>query len=713
MLAGEAQCLAAQVARLPDPALPGDSNLPGPNWIQLYVATDGDDRWSGQYPRASIDHADGPFATLERARRAIRELNQTKRVDAGVVVFLRGGPYARTETFILGAADGGTPERPVVYRAQPGERPVLSGAKIVTEFAQVTDRKILDRLDKTAVGHVLAANLRSQGITDFGEFSPQGFHRPMQPAPLELFFRDQLMPLAHWPDSGFTLITGVPAGTEGRFTFDNDRLARWANSPDVWMHGYWKQDWADSYEKIQSIDLAKHEIITAPPHSVYGYAAGKRFLVMNVIEELTQPGEWYLDRQTGMLYFWPPEPIHDGDVVVSQLSKPMVEISGASNVVIRGIGFENSRACGIIVTGGAHNRIVGCTFANLGTFAISIGDHGDNLTEDLYANPALNLNGGTDNGIISCDIGHMGQGGILLGGGDRPTLTPAGNFAINNHISDYARWVRTYRPAIFVSGVGNRASHNLIENAPHVGIVLKGNDHVVEYNDIARVCDETADAGAIYMGRDFTERGNVIRFNMIRQCGAAGAYSSDVDAIYLDDCSSGTLVYGNVIYKCGRGIGIGGGRDNTIDNNILVDCDPAIIVDARGIGSMKFFFDGTNPVLGDRLNLMHYDKPPYGVRYPQLCHIMDEEPAVPRGNKIQHNIRLGGEWLTLPTNCDASIFTVRDNFSQGDPELTAPDKLDFRPATTSPVWAKGFRAIPMQKIGLQKDEYRSEVPERN
>ncbi|HWE03122.1 MAG TPA: right-handed parallel beta-helix repeat-containing protein, partial [Tepidisphaeraceae bacterium] len=348
------------------------------------------------------------------------------------------------------------------------------------------------------------------------------------------------------------------------------------------------------------------------------------------------------------------------------------------------------------------------------SFAVSVGNHSAHLTDDLYKDPTLDTDAGADNGVIGCDIRHTGEGGIILGGGDRKSLTPANNFATNNSIVDYARWVRTYRPGIFVYGVGNRVSHNRITDAPHVGILMSGNDHIVEYNEIARVCTETADCGAIYMGRDYTERGNVIRFNLIRQCGNAGAFSSNVTAIYLDDCASGALVFGNIVYQCGFGVLIGGGRDNTIDNNLFIDCNPAVFIDARGLGWMKSFFDGTETVLFDRLKKVHADEPPYARRYPELAALLSDEPAVPKGNKIEHNVFQGGKWIELPANCDAKTFLIKDNFTEGDAQLTAPEKLDFRPAVTSPVWSVGFRPIHTEKIGLQADEYRQTVPpERN
>src|SRR5207245_799709 len=145
---------------------------------------------------------------------------------------------------------------------------------------------------------------------------------------------------------------------------------------------------------------------------------------------------------------------------------------------------------------------------------------------------------------------------------DRLSLSRGDNFAESNRISDYARWVRTYRPAIAVDGVGNRVSHNLIHDAPHLAILLHGNDHLVEFNEVHDVCLETEDAGAFYMGRDYTERGNVIRFNYFHDIGRTvatpqGPRHTDTNAIYLDDGASGALVFGNICCRTGRGVKIG------------------------------------------------------------------------------------------------------------------------------------------------------------
>lgn len=673
--------------------------------LEFFVSTTGNDAWTGRLSEPNASVTDGPFATLERARDTIRELKKTPRTDRGIIIYIRAGTYLRDHTFELSAADAAPRERPTVYRAYGNETVRLLGGKPVQSFDPVTDPAILRRLDPAAQKHVLRSDLKAQGITDYGAIATRGYHRITRPAGLELFYRNSPMRLARWPKEGFALIAAVPKGPDGgSFICGTDRVARWANEPDLWVHGYWTKNWADSYEKVRAIDVARKEIFTEPPHGVYGYSPQHRFCLINSLSELDQPGEWYLDRDAGVLYFWPPDAVGEGDAVVSTLTAPMLTMTDVSNVTIRGFRFECSRGAGAIVIGGSSNLIAGCAFTNLGTFGVSFGDHYEDLTDALNADSTLNRHAGTHNGILSCDIAHTGEGGIFLGGGDRRTLEPGENFAVNNRITDFARWVRTYRAAIEVDGVGNRVAHNVITDGPHVGILLKGNDHLIEYNEVARVCTETIDAGGFYMGRDFSERGNVIRYNLFHDIGI-GSPPNDINGIYLDDCSSGTRVYSNVLYRTGRGVKVGGGRDNSITNNLFIDCDPAVHIDARGLNWMKGYFDGSNTLLFDRLHAVRGAQPPYSRHYPELAQLLSDESAVPKGNRVTQNIRVGGSWSSIEDL--VPDLAEHDNFITGDPMIVSPQQLDFHLRPGSPVWQIGFKPIPLDMIGIQEDEYRA------
>ncbi|MHB9030211.1 MAG: right-handed parallel beta-helix repeat-containing protein [Candidatus Latescibacterota bacterium] len=670
----------------------------------FYVSPAGKDSWSGLRADPDSTGADGPFASLERARSAVRELRRLKRFPKdGVAIYLREGVYERSESFRLTAEDSGSPDAPVIWRPYPGERARILGGKRIRGFYRVADPAILKRLDIINRDKIVYASLWRLGIRDFGTMRPRGFGRVIEPAALELFFNGKPMNLSRWPNDDWVRITGVPGKqpdpmdlrrtdkpSSGIFQYEGDRPRRWADTSDIWMHGYWTWDWADSYERIRKLDTAAHTIETWEPHGVYGYKEKQRYYYLNILEELDEPGEWYLDRRSNNLYFWPPEPPEKGETCVSLLEKPLIVLENASHIVIRGFTLEVTRGHGVEITGGTGNLVAGCTLRNIG-------------------NVGAVIRGGTKNGILSCDIYDTGDGGIILEGGDRKTLAQAGNFAVNNHIHDYSRWVRTYRPAILLSGVGNRVANNHIHDAPHMGVGFSGNDHVLECNEVHDICRETGDVGAFYIGRDWTMRGNIVRHNFFHHIKGPG--NGGAMAVYLDDAASGTLIYGNIFYRASRAAFIGGGRDNTVENNIFVECEPSVHVDGRGIGwADTRIAPGGAWGMYEKLEAVNWRKSPYSRRYPQLVTITEDSPALPKRNVVVRNISVGGRWLNLADGIDSlNIVTLRDNFTEGAPGFINPKQMDFRLRQDSPVWKIGFKPIPFEKIGLFRDEYRISV----
>lgn len=670
--------------------------------LEFYVAPNGDDHWSGRLATPNAAGTDGPFATLEHARDAIRAARQgTGANGSGATINLRAGTYRLASTFALESQDGGaTSAAPILYRAYRNEAVRLVGGQEVKGWQPVQDKTILQRLDPAARDHVLQADLRAQGITDYGHLTARGFGRPTTPAALELFFQDRPMTLARWPNGdAWATIQGAPKGPEGGvFTCDSDRLARWTQADDVWVHGYWTYDWADTYEKVAAIDPVKHEIATQPPHGVYGYAPGRRFYALNILEELDTPGEYYLDRKTGILYFWPPAAIEQSKTVVSMLEAPLITLHHAAHITLRGLTLEDTRGSAIEINDCQDCLVAGCTLRNLGT-------------------DGINISGGARCGVQACDIYEVGDSGVHLSGGDRKTLTPGAHYVVNCEIYHQSRWDRTYRPAIGIDGVGNLAAHNRIHDGPHNAILMGGNDHIVEYNDISHVCTQTGDAGAVYMGRDLVQRGTIVRFNYFHDIGPTihateqGRYT-EVMAVYLDDCYCGVTIQGNLFERAGRSIMLGGGRDNTIENNIFVDCNPAIHVDQRGKSwAAKYFLPNSEWRILEHVQEVPYNQPPYSTRYPHLANILNDDPSAAKYNRILHNIRFGsGKWIDWLDGMSAQTVETRDNWTEGDPGFVAPANHDYRLRPNAPALKLGFHPLPLSKIGLQRDEYRRTMP---
>lgn len=646
--------------------------------LLLHVSESGSDAWSGRLaePRGH----DGPFATLERARDEVRRMKAEGGLPpGGVVVEVAEGVYERAEVFALGPDDSGTPESPITYRAEPGKIVRLSGGRRIGGWQPVTDPQLLARLEEPARGAVLQADLRSAGVDDLGEVSASGRR-------LELFFRDEPMTIARWPNEGFVRIAAVfdiepvdVRGTKGdlvgRFVYEGDRPERWAAENDLWLHGYWFWDWSDERQAVESIDTENRVISLRPPYHGYGYRVGQWYYAFNALSELDTPGEWYLDRQSGMLYFWPPAPIGEGDTVVSFIPA-LVALRDVSYVAIEGFTIEGGRGTAVSISGGTGCVVRNCTIRNMGGWAVLIA-------------------GGAGNGVVGCEMYGLGDGGVSLVGGDRVTLEPAGHFVEECHIHHYGRWNRMYQPAVSVGGVGNRVAYSLIHDAPHIAIAFSGNDHVFEFNEIYNVCTESNDAGAMYAGRDWTMRGTVIRHNYLHHIN--GFEGRGCVGVYLDDMYCGTRVYGNLFVDVTMAAFIGGGRDNVIENNVFVDCVPAVHVDARATNWAKYHAEGWVQEARERgtLSGTAFDRPPYSERYPELPGILDNDPFAPHGNVIRRNVCWGGTWshiepVALP------MLAMSENLTDEDPLFVDPAAGDYRLRDDSPAWALGFERLPLE-----------------
>ena len=650
----------------------------------LYVAPQGADTNPGT--------ADKPFATIERARDAIRTMKKSGPTAENIVVHVRDGIYHLAKAVEFTSEDSGTEAASITYWADQGSTVRVTGGRAVAGWQTVRDAAVLARLPEAARSHVVVADLRAQGITDFGRLSVRGFGAGNPPAEAELFYDDQPMTLARWPNQGFR---GAQA-TEGNRTVivDTDRITRWTAEPAPWVFAYWHYDWAEVYEPLAGVDAGKHALLrTASVRPAYGITPkSARWYAFNLLSELDTPGEYYLDREHGLLYFWPP---HSGGRAVLSVANGLIHAENLSHVTFRGFTFEACRGTAISIRGGTHCHVVGCTIRNTGQ-------------------EGMQVSGGDHHEVYGCDIYFTGAGGISMSGGQRSTLTPAHHNAENNHVHHYSRRARTYHPAISVSGVGNRIAHNLIHDGPHMALSAGGNDHVVEFNEIHNVVEDSGDAGAYYVGRDWTQRGNVLRYNYWHEILGSTGYGGMT--IYLDDQHCGHTIYGNLFEHCMQAVFIGGGDDNVVSNNVFVGCWKAAHLDNRGMGWQKKATDDPHGELRSHLRAMPYTNALWRSRYPTLVNILNDDPGVPKRNVFAENISSGGKWYDIAPSIRA-LQTVTNNLVfDDDPSWVTlekdaagrPIKIEFKDPAA--VRAIGFAPLPIEKMGLYADDRRASWP---
>ena len=629
---------------------------------EVFVAPNGKDQNPGTQSR--------PVATIAHAIEVARTLQAH-------TITVRGGEYSLTNSIELDRRDAG-----LTIRAAKGSRPLITGSLSIplSDIKPCVNPEILNRIiDPNARTQVQKINLKAILASPLFPTAPYGFTTPVSVASNELFADAEPMTVARWPNTGFTKVGTVTEPGNGEkdqdkplrkpvFTGITDRAKLWSHAQDVWLFGYWKFDWADESIKVESIDEGTVKITLSKPHS-YGVDKGADFFAENLIEELDQPGEYYLDRQNSVAYLIPPKSLKK--VRLSVLGTPLLNIKSTERVTIQGLDFGYSRGNGIQVENSESVRVEGCQMYNLGERGASI-------------------DGGHLSGLVGCNIWNTGEGGVSLSGGDRKTLEPAKNFVENCDIHHFQRRTQTYRPAVGIAGVGNRVSHCSMHDAPHSAIIFWGNDHVIEYNEFYRNLGRTGDGGVVYTGRDWTARGTEIRYNHFFDNIGMSKWEP---AIYFDDLASGLKATGNLIEHCHWGFLIGGGRDNIMTDNVVVDCKLGFQCDARGLGWAKT----SEPTMMERLKAVPYESEPWRSRYPNLVTILNHEPMAPMGNIMIGNIILRSGKLLDRTE---KPYETTTKYSRNE---VSDEKGSWTQVTGAP-------SLPVKSMGLVQDSIRKSLP---
>jgi hypothetical protein len=351
------------------------------------------------------------------------------------------------------------------------------------------------------------------------------------------------------------------------------------------------------------------------------------------------------------------------------------------------------------IDGGDHVSLRYCRLRNAGRRAIEIDGH-DHLVE-------------------RCVIEDTGEGAITVDGGDRLSLTPSGHVIRNSEIRRFGRWCWTYNPAVYIesTAIGVTVEHNELHHAPHTAILYGGNDHVLQLNEIHHVCQVASDAGAIYTGRDWSAQGTAVRHNFIHHVETIFPVTA-VQGVYLDDCASGQTVTGNVLYAIDAyGIQSGGGRDNTLDNNIMASCNGALTTDNRGVEHIDHD-PGSSWNMLDKIEAMNYQDPPWDAAYSRLAVIPDDWGVI---SDTDHTYWLYPEGCTYSRNVAWNVTTsiyeysyggdgsvtavyddISDNLDDTDPLFVDEASLDLSLQPGSPVLdIPGWEEIPFDLIGIE------------
>ena len=625
---------------------------------------------------------ENPVGSLSVAKSIVSELKKSIGLpNGGISVYFREGNYPITSTVNFFEDDSGLEGSPIVYRAYKDEKVSFNGGVSIkgSEFEPVTDVQVLKKLSDPENVVCIDLSKKLEGFND--SFKTQ------DPANWSVFYNDETVNVARWPDKDYTLTGevlddgGSVRGVGFTFVIGDTRIKNWANEADPRIFGYFGFDWAGERRGIASVDTQKLSI-TTDDFAEYGVASGKRYYVYNMLCELDAPGEFYFDKSSNYLYFYPVEgdpnnsDFLNNEVQFSLLSQEMVIMNGASYVEFENIIFENSLALGMNVNENSTNiKIQGCTFKNIANGI------------DLY---------GFNNLINGCDFYNISVRPVSAYGGDRVTLTHSGNVISNNKFWNFNIVSRTNTAAIMVKGCGDIITHNEIIDSPHTSMAIGGNDNIIEYNEFYNnLVDQAQDAGTVYGGRNLSEQGNILRYNYFHDTAC-----DSIGVIYFDDGMSGNYVDSNVFENTGTGVFVHGGVCTEITDNLFMGGTGT----GTGFSSASYSWKissatsmTANTLLWNLIQFPYTSEP--WQRYNNVFKYLesDEDPITMYDSVVTGNICVGKEVISAPEK-DLAFMTVDNNTI-----VSAEDAETFE-------IPQKFKEI-MDNAGVYVDEYRTSLDE--
>lgn len=692
----------------------------------FYVAPHGSDAWSGTLAEPNSQKSDGPFATLERARDAVRASGRNRK--GNVVVLIRGGIYRLKKTVVFGLKDSGGTKSTVTYAAYPGETPVFSGGREIKTWKKVT--AALPGLPKAAVGNALVADVS-------GRFR-------------SLFDAQGVLPRAR--SKGFIPPRG---GSRNRLRFPKGRLKNWSNLDDVEIVVRPHHAWIVNILPLEAVDeqqqIARTSInATYAMNHLHFLRTTPSCWVENVLEELDEPGEWVLNTKAGKLYLWPRD---KSPIVAPQLTE-LIRVEG-------GIDKQGPKDTPV-----RNLRFRGLTFMHGDRYLLSPDDAGLQHDWDMHdkANALVRLRGAENCTIEQCRFAHSGSGAIRIDlhgrhntisgnlieqlGGAGILLCGYGpgtkdvnhhNRVTNNHIHHVGR-IYSHSPGIMLWQSGNnRVANNLVHHTPYTGIIISGcmthffskrgrelgrtirrheiadlprrpqlkdvrrylhtRDNAIEYNEIHHAMEQLGDGNGIYIRG--AGAGNVIRRNYIHHLVAPMKMQA---AIRTDGGQRDTLIAENLIYKC-TSQGIILKLNNRCENNIIAD----VIAPPRGY----YLAVREGPMTGAAIkrNILYSSG--------KNCVFIDELPGRRgrptedrRGRALAKSKQADTDFNIYFSAADGKLGRQmlarqqRDGVDKhslaADPLFVDPANGDFRFKPGSPALQLGIVPFDMSQVGLKK-----------
>lgn len=588
--------------------------------IDIYVSvTSGSDSAVGslEFPLKTIN------AGLSLAKEHLAKGN-------AVNLILRGGTYRVSDVTTIDASYSGvSADKPFTIKGYEGEKAVFKASTVidVSGATPVTDEKVRERLYEDVRDKLIVVDLGAQGIDAGHIFNSNNVNNNYQLNQNTegnflkaseyncVYVNGQEQSLARWPNDRH-YARWTKSLNDNTFYYEDAEPSRWTQAKDYWFAGFPTYDYSFSRMSIKEVDPEEKTIklVNNPVGALTSYMT-RRWAAYNLLEELDIPGEFYIDKENMLLYFYPPYSLKDATVELSIAETPAFLIEGAKNITLENLYFDQFRGNGVFSRNVDNVDVIRCNFSNIGVNGYRIAggvpaETGKNHWNKQQKDASYNCD------VIGCNFYNMGMAAIDVSGGNIDTLTPSGGVIEDNYVNRVAQ--RSMWEAISVRGMGWTVRNNNMANGTGNGIRPWGSEHTIEYNEIANFTRENDDCAVVYWGGSMILRGTQANYNYFHDLSSIEpmVYNAKV-ALYWDDCQSGCSAQGNIFMGTKTAFNSNGAGATLHRWNLAIDVtNPVNLIDHQYRTNETITTSTYYPLEETRANLPYKDI--YYKRYPTL-----------------------------------------------------------------------------------------------